>query len=72
MEKRVKWLSASKSVHGSSPTRANSFGWRAVAFELRFEPGYTDGLDWIQSPAAQEEIDRLCNQARNRTNRRVA
>ena len=47
-------------------------GWRAVAFELRFEPGYTDGLDWIQSPAAQEEIDRLCNQARNRTNRRVA
>ena len=47
-------------------------GWRAVAFELRFEPGYAEGLDWIQSPAAQEEIDRLCNEARNRTNRRVA
>jgi hypothetical protein len=47
-------------------------GWRAVAFELRFEAGYTDGLDWIQSAAAQEEIDRLCNEARNRTNRRVA
>jgi hypothetical protein len=47
-------------------------GWRAVAFELRFEVGYTDGLDWIQSPAAQEEIDRLCNEARNRTNQRVA
>lgn len=47
-------------------------GWRAVAFELRFEPGYVEGLDWIQSPAAQEEIDRLCKQARNRTHRRVA
>ena len=34
-------------------------GWRAIAFELRFEPDCLEGLDWFHSPAAQEEIDRL-------------
>jgi hypothetical protein len=38
--------------------------WRAVAFELRFEPDCLHGLSWIQTPAAQEEIGRLCNEAR--------
>jgi hypothetical protein len=40
--------------------------WRAVAFELRFEPDYFEGLAWINSPAAQEEIDLLCREARAR------
>ena len=39
-------------------------GWRAIAFELRFEPDCLEGLDWFHSPAAQEEIDRLCREAR--------
>jgi hypothetical protein len=39
-------------------------GWRAVAFELRFEPGYEDGAEWLLSPAAKEEIDSLCQVAR--------
>ena len=38
--------------------------WRGVAFELRFEPDCLHGLGWIQSPAAQEEIGRLCSEAR--------
>lgn len=45
-------------------------GWRLVAFELRFEPGYREALSWIQSLATQEEIDRLCSEARNPTTRR--
>jgi hypothetical protein len=39
-------------------------GWKAVAFELRFEPGYEDGAEWLFSPAAKEEIDSLCQVAR--------
>jgi hypothetical protein len=45
-------------------------GWRLVAFELRFEPGYREALSWIQSLATQEEIDRLCSEARHPTTRR--
>ena len=37
--------------------------WRAVAFELRFEPGYEEGAEWLLSPAAKEEIDVLCQRA---------
>ena len=39
-------------------------GWRAIAFELRFEPDCLEGLDGFQSPAAQEEIDCLCRESR--------
>lgn len=47
--------------------RSGTFaGWRAVAFELRFEPGYGQAVRWIKSPAAQDEIDRLCLKARAR------
>lgn len=41
-------------------------GWRAVAFELRFEPDCLAGLGWLQTPAAQDEIDDLCREARAR------
>jgi hypothetical protein len=39
-------------------------GWRAIAFELRFEPGYSEASDWVLDLAAQEELDRLCAEAR--------
>jgi len=39
-------------------------GWRPIAFELRFEPGYAEATDWINSLAAQDEIDALCIEAR--------
>ena len=45
------------------------FGARAVAFELQFEPGYSHGMRWISSLEAQEELDRLCNDARTRISR---
>ena len=45
-------------------------GWRPIAFELRFEPGYAEAFTWIHGAATQEELDRLCSQARNRIRRR--
>ena len=45
------------------------FGARAVAFELQFEPGYSEGAGWISSPEAHDELDRLCNDARTRIRR---
>ena len=41
-------------------------GWRLVAFELQFEPGFADASDWIDSPSTQEELDSLCSEARKR------
>jgi hypothetical protein len=35
-------------------------GWRPIAFELRFEPGYEEAREWLHSAAVQDEIDRLC------------
>jgi hypothetical protein len=32
--------------------------------ELQFEPGYSDASDWVLSLATQEELDRLCAEAR--------
>jgi hypothetical protein len=56
-------------------------GWRSVAFELQFEPGLQevfqwshpsgeDAFQWLYSPAAKEELDRLCYEARNPSARR--
>ena len=41
-------------------------GWRPVAFELQFEPGFAEASDWIYSPSTQEELDGLCSEARKR------
>ena len=35
-------------------------GWKAVAFELGFEPGYEERADWLLSPAAKDKLDSLC------------
>jgi hypothetical protein len=47
--------------------RSGTFiGWRPIAFELQFEPGFTEAYEWIQSPPAQEELDSSCREARIR------
>ena len=45
-------------------------GWRPIAFELQFEPGYAEASAWINSLATQEELDALCREARS-SNRRI-
>jgi hypothetical protein len=63
---------ASKTIEERARELASSgeyIGWRSVAFELQFEPGYAEGADWINSLAAQEELDALCAEAR--ANRRL-
>ena len=56
-------------------------GWRWVAFELQFEPGLEevfqwlhnasveDAFQWLHSPKAKEELDLLCDEARNLSSR---
>ena len=44
----------------------NFIGWRSIAFELSFEPGYRDALEWLFSFPAQEELDTICREARAR------
>ena len=41
-------------------------GWRAVAFELQFEPGFFDAYGWIYSPSTKEELEALCQETRRR------
>jgi hypothetical protein len=38
--------------------------WRALAFELQFEPGFFDAYKWLYSPSTREELERLCKEAR--------
>ena len=45
-------------------------GWKAIAFELKFEPGYQEASQWLFSLATREEIDLLCNRARESSKRR--
>jgi hypothetical protein len=45
-------------------------GWRAIEFELQFEPGYKEALEWLSDPATQAELDHLCFRARERDKRR--
>ena len=40
------------------------YGWRPIAFELRFEAGYQEAREWLHHPATQEELDRLCQGTR--------
>jgi hypothetical protein len=41
-------------------------GWRAIAFELRFEPDYQEALRWLADIETQDELDQLCAEARRR------
>jgi len=38
--------------------------WRALAFELQFEPGFFDAYKWLYSPSTREELEGLCKEAR--------
>jgi len=39
-------------------------GWRAIAFELQFDPGFFDAYGWLYCPSTKEELDGLCKDAR--------
>jgi hypothetical protein len=43
-------------------------GWRPIAFELRFEEGYEEARAWLRDAATQDELDRLCQTAREAKN----
>jgi hypothetical protein len=43
-------------------------GWRPLAFELRFEPGYEHAREWLHNPAVRDQLDRLCQAARSSRN----
>jgi hypothetical protein len=71
MQERARELARSGKFHG----------WRAVTFELQFEPSLKEAFQWIHnasvedaflwlhSPAAKEELDHLCYEARERSTR---
>ena len=47
-----------------------SFSERAqLRLNCKFEPGYSQGVRWIGSVDAQDELDRLCSDARARVRR---
>jgi hypothetical protein len=51
--------------HARKLARSGKFiGWRAIAFELRFETGYQEALQWLADIETQDELDRLCAEAR--------
>jgi hypothetical protein len=41
-------------------------GWRAIAFELQFEPGYAQAAPWLYQATTQDELNQLCRNARQR------
>ena len=41
-------------------------GWRAIAFELRFEAAYKEAEEWLFTLATRNEIDLLCRAARQK------
>ena len=63
MSKQLSQVKARARAMARSGTFA---GWRAVAFELSFEPGYREAFNWLYSPSTREELDDLCIRARER------
>ena len=56
--------------HARELARSGKFvGSRAVAFELQFEPRYAQAFGWLHNLETQEELDRLCAEARMRISR---
>jgi hypothetical protein len=41
-------------------------GWHPIAFELQFEEGFTEAIQWTYSRSTQEELDTTCRESRNR------
>jgi len=44
-------------------------GWRPIVFELQFEKGYEEAREWLHDEAVRDELDRLCQAARESTER---
>ena len=40
------------------------YGWLPIKFELRFEDGYAEAREWLNSPATCEDLDNLCWESR--------
>ena len=40
------------------------YGGLPIKFELRFEDGYAEAREWLNSPATREELDNLCSESR--------
>jgi hypothetical protein len=63
-----------KSIQAKARTLARSgefYGWVPIKFELRFEDGYAEAREWLNSPATWEELDGLCQKARHRPKHRA-
>jgi hypothetical protein len=43
-------------------------GWRPIVFELRFEEGYEEAREWLHGAATQDEVEHLCQTAREGKN----
>ena len=41
-------------------------GWRPIAFELQFEDGFAEALQWTYSASTQEGLDIICRECRKR------
>ena len=47
--------------------RSGAFsGWRPIAFELQFEEGFAEAIQWTYSASTQEELDIICRKSRTR------
>ena len=47
--------------------RSGAFnGWRPIAFELQFEEGFAEAIQWTYSASTQEELDIICRKSRKR------
>jgi hypothetical protein len=40
------------------------YGWRDIEVALRFEEDLSDARQWLDNPSIRDELDRLCEHAR--------
>jgi hypothetical protein len=40
------------------------YGLTPLAFELRFEEGFSEAREWLDQPSTREELERLCQESR--------
>jgi hypothetical protein len=45
------------------------YGWPPLEFELRFEDGYVDARQWLRDASTRDELDALCQTARQAARR---
>ena len=68
-------MSNSKQFHSKARELARSgkfYGWPPLGFVLQFEDGFEEAREWLHRPETREELDRLCQQARNRIRHKAA